>query len=63
MSPSAIPAPAASSPTTTLKMALLNASRYSPSSKSRTVSKLHVENVVYAPQNPVPTRALTTRGI
>ncbi len=45
-SPSPIPAPAATRPMSRLKMALRKAMRYSLSSRSRIVSKLHVENVV-----------------
>ena len=49
-SPTAAPAsPASAEPAT-----FPTASRTAPSSANRTVSKVNVENVVYAPQKPVP---------
>src|SRR3954447_13719497 len=57
--PSHQPRVAASSPTTRLATTLTLVVVASPSSASRTVSYPNVENVVNAPQKPVPTRVST----
>jgi hypothetical protein len=54
------PAAAATEPAASVPRALRTASLQAPSSRSRTVSKVKVENVVYAPQKPVPR---TTREV
>ena len=51
---SARPRAAASAGTTRLASSIRSADRRAPSSARRTISYVNVENVVYAPQKPVP---------
>src|SRR5262249_36377660 len=53
--PSARPPPARRRPATMLRRGSATAIASSPSSTRRSVSNIHVENVVYEPRKPVPT--------
>src|SRR3954454_21290164 len=57
---SARPSPAATPHTTTVPAVARSATPVSPFSRRRTISTLKAENVVYAPQKPVPR---TTLGV